>query len=68
MADFTRPVLLPGTDLRVGRLGVGPDYRIGADAYEEAFERGLNYFYEGGTPIPTSYAEALGRALRKGRE
>ena len=33
--------------LRVSRIGIGSSYGIGAAELEEAFERGINYFYWG---------------------
>ena len=35
------------TGLNVGRLGVAASYGAPAEAFEEAFERGCNYFYIG---------------------
>ncbi len=45
--DFTAPRLLGRTGLSVGRLGVASSYGAPAAAFEEAFERGCNYFYWG---------------------
>lgn len=42
---FSQPRILPRTGLRVGRLGIGAGYGAPACAYEEAFDRGCNYFY-----------------------
>lgn len=39
------PILLGQTGLQVGRLGLGAAYGAPAAAFEEAFERGCNYFY-----------------------
>ncbi len=41
------PVVLGRTGLMVGRLGVASSYGIAGKAVEEAFERGVNYFYWG---------------------
>ena len=41
---FSQTVPLGTTGLSVGRLGVASSYRAPAAAYEEAFERGCNYF------------------------
>jgi aryl-alcohol dehydrogenase-like predicted oxidoreductase len=38
---------LGSTGLKVGPLGVAPSYGAPAEAFEEAFERGCNYFYWG---------------------
>lgn len=41
---LNEPVPLGKTNLMVGRLGVASSYRAPAKAFEEAFERGCNYF------------------------
>jgi aryl-alcohol dehydrogenase-like predicted oxidoreductase len=45
--DFSKKTILGRTGLKVGRLGVAAGYGAPADAFEEAFERGCNYFYWG---------------------
>jgi len=45
--DFTERRILGRTGLRVGRLGVAASFGAPAVAFEEAFERGCNYFYWG---------------------
>lgn len=45
--DFREPRPLGKTGLKAGRLGVGASYGAPAQAFEEAFERGCNYFYWG---------------------
>jgi aryl-alcohol dehydrogenase-like predicted oxidoreductase len=45
--NFQERRILGRTGLRVGRLGMGSSYGAPAAAYEEAFERGCNYFYWG---------------------
>lgn len=45
--DFHEPRLLGRTGLVVGRLGLASSYGAPAEAFEEAFERGCNYFYWG---------------------
>src|ERR1035437_117059 len=45
--DFLTPRLLGRSGLTVGRLGLGSSYGAPASAYEQAFERGCNYFYWG---------------------
>ncbi len=42
--NFNTPVTLGKTGLQVGRLGIASSYRAPAEAFEEAFERGCNYF------------------------
>ena len=41
---FSNPVTLGRTNLKVGRLGISSSFGAPAAAYEEAFERGCNYF------------------------
>jgi aryl-alcohol dehydrogenase-like predicted oxidoreductase len=45
--DFSRSVILGRTGLKVGRLGISSSYGAPAAAFEEAFERGCNYFVVG---------------------
>jgi aryl-alcohol dehydrogenase-like predicted oxidoreductase len=47
MTDFSKPVVLGRTGLNVGRLGISSSYGAPAEAFEEAFERGCNYFVMG---------------------
>jgi len=42
--DFNSKVILGHTGLKVGRLGISSSYGANAKAFEEAFERGCNYF------------------------
>src|SRR5438067_1079497 len=45
---FREPTILGRTGLKVGRLGIGGSYGIGAAAVERAYhEHGVNYFYWG---------------------
>lgn len=43
-ADFNRQLPLGRTGLKVGRLGISSSYGAPAAAFEEAFDRGCNYF------------------------
>jgi aryl-alcohol dehydrogenase-like predicted oxidoreductase len=45
--DFKTQTSLGRTGLKVGRLGIASSYGAPAQAYEEAFERGCNYFTVG---------------------
>jgi aryl-alcohol dehydrogenase-like predicted oxidoreductase len=45
--NFNEPVILGRTGLRTGRLGISSSYGAPAAAFEEAFERGCNYFVVG---------------------
>ncbi len=47
MPDQGRRVLLGRTGLSVARVGLGASFGAPTAAYEEAFERGLDYFYWG---------------------
>ncbi len=47
MKTFSEPVILGRTGLQVGRLGISSSYGAPAAAFEEAFERGCNYFVLG---------------------
>ena len=47
MTNFNEPVTLGRTGLKVGRLGISSSYGAPAEAFEEAFERGCNYFVMG---------------------
>ena len=42
--DFSERVTLGRTGLKVGRLGISSSYGAPTRAFEEAFERGCNYF------------------------
>ena len=44
---LTKPRTLGRTGLKVGPLGVAASYGAPVEAFEEAFERGCNYFYWG---------------------
>ncbi len=44
---FTESSILGSTGLEVGPLGVAASFGAPAEAFEEAFERGCNYFYWG---------------------
>ena len=43
-SGFTTPARLGRTGLTVGRLGISSSFGAPAAAFEEAFERGCNYF------------------------
>ena len=45
--QFNEKVPLGRTGLLVSRIGIGCSYGIGTRALEEAFDRGINYFYFG---------------------
>jgi predicted aldo/keto reductase-like oxidoreductase len=60
--DFHQPVILGRTGLSVGRLGLASGYKAPTAAFEEAFERGCNYFTWG--TIITGFSPRLRDALR----
>ncbi len=60
--NFSEPVVLGRTGLKVGRLGIASGYGPPAAAFEEAFERGANYFTWG--TILKGYSEHLREALK----
>lgn len=45
--DFKEKTTLGRTGLKVGRLGISSSYGAPSEAFEEAFERGCNYFNMG---------------------
>lgn len=47
MTDFSKQLVLGRSGLKVGRLGISSSYGAPAAAFEEAFERGCNYFVLG---------------------
>jgi len=47
MKNFSEASTLGRTGLKVGRLGISSSYGAPASAFEEAFERGCNYFVMG---------------------
>ncbi|MEW6440186.1 MAG: hypothetical protein AB1640_04550 [bacterium] len=47
MKNFTEPVVLGASGLRVARMGIGADSGVPSRALEWAFEQGVNYFYWG---------------------
>jgi len=56
---FEPRIRLPHTDLRVGRIGLGSSFGIGADDLALAYEHGINYFYWGSIRRP-----AFGQGIR----
>jgi hypothetical protein len=54
------------TGLNVGRLGVSASYGAPAEAFEEAFEKGCNYFYWG-SKRKGGMRQAIINICRKGK-
>jgi aryl-alcohol dehydrogenase-like predicted oxidoreductase len=66
MAAFTKRVL-GGTGLKVGPLGLAASYGAPAEAFEEAFEKGCNYFYLGSGRHRAGMRRAIRNLCRQGR-
>jgi aryl-alcohol dehydrogenase-like predicted oxidoreductase len=64
--DFSQRRILGRTGLSVGCLGIASSYGAPTEAYEEAFERGVNYFYWG-SMRKESMAQAIRNIIKKGR-
>jgi predicted aldo/keto reductase-like oxidoreductase len=60
--NFSEPVVLGRTGLKVGRLGIASGYKAPAAAIEEAFERGCNYFTWG--TVIKGYVPGMREALK----
>ncbi len=63
--DLKAKRTLGRTGLTVGRLGVACSYGAPTEAYEEAFEKGVNYFYWGSMRKP-AMADAIRNIINKG--
>ena len=64
--DFKQRRILGRTGLSVGCLGIACSYGAPTEAYEEAFERGVNYFYWG-SMRKKSMAQAIRNIIKKGK-
>ncbi len=58
--------ILGRTGLRVGRLGLAASYGAPAKAFEEAFEKGCNYFYLGSGRHRSGMKQAIVNLCQKG--
>jgi len=65
MAAFKERAL-GGTGLTVGPLGMAASYGAPAEAFEEAFDRGCNYFYLGGGRRKAGMKQAIRNICRQG--
>jgi aryl-alcohol dehydrogenase-like predicted oxidoreductase len=65
--SFETRVALGRTGITVSKLGLGSSYGARTAAYEEAFERGINYFYWG-TRRRAEMQTAIRYIARKNRE
>lgn len=61
-----RKGILGNTRLSVGRLGVAASYGAPAEAFEEAFEKGCNYFYLGSGRRRAGMKKAIRNICAKG--
>jgi aryl-alcohol dehydrogenase-like predicted oxidoreductase len=61
------PTILGRTGLKVGRLGLAAGYGVPGVAVEEAFERGVNYFYWGALRR-SPMARGIRRLAKRDRE
>ena len=68
MKSFNEPIILGRTGLKVGRLGISSSYGAPAAAFEEAFEKGCNYFVMGSFPRGRSneMRQAVNNITKKG--
>jgi len=66
MTHFRERRILGRTGLSVGRLGVASSFGAPTEALEEAFERGVNYFYWG-SKRKTGMARAIRNIIAKGK-
>lgn len=69
MTDFLEQRILGSTGLSVGRLGISSSFGSEAAAFEEAFERGCNYFTWGSfiRGRSSSMQEAIRNIIRSGK-
>ncbi|MBZ0253425.1 MAG: hypothetical protein K8I02_08810 [Candidatus Methylomirabilis sp.] len=63
---FEEQIVLPHTDLRVGRVGLGSSFGVDADDMEEAFDHGVNFFYWGSIRRPR-FGKGIRRLARRDR-
>ncbi|MFC1516410.1 hypothetical protein ACFL7E_06585 [Thermodesulfobacteriota bacterium] len=59
--------ILGNTELNVGRLGVAASYGAPAKAFEEAFEKGCNYFYIGSGKRRAGMRQAVRNIVGQGQ-
>jgi aryl-alcohol dehydrogenase-like predicted oxidoreductase len=57
---------LGNTGLKVGRLGVASSYGAPSEAFEEAFDKGCNYFYLGSGRHRAGMKQAIRNICKKG--
>ena len=64
--DEFHNTFLGKTQLKVGRLGVAASYGAPAEAFEEAFEKGCNYFYWGSGRKKAGMSRAIRNICKNG--
>lgn len=65
--DDYRERILGRTGLKVGRLGMAASYGAPAEAFEEAFDKGCNYFYLGGGRRKAGMKKAIRSICSRGQ-
>jgi aryl-alcohol dehydrogenase-like predicted oxidoreductase len=67
--DFNDKIILGRTGLKAGRLGISSSFGAPTEAYEEAFEKGCNYFTLGSfiRGRSSKMKRAIGNIIKKGR-
>lgn len=65
-ADDFKRTILGDTGLNVGRLGLAASYGAPAQAFEEAFDKGCNYFYLGSGRHRSGMKTAIRNLCRQG--
>lgn len=66
MDEYTNKIL-GRTQLNVGRLGLAASYGAPVEAFEEAFEKGCNYFYWGSGRKKSGMTRAIRNICEKGQ-
>jgi len=66
MEDTFKFSILGKTGLKVGRLGLAGSYGAPAEAYENAFEKGCNYFYSGSGRRRSQMKQAIKHLVGQG--
>lgn len=64
--NFHEKRTLGRTGFKIGRLGISASYGAPTEAFEEAFDRGVNYFYWGSRRT-AAMGEAIRRIVARGR-
>ncbi len=65
--SYERSILLPHTDLTVGRIGLGSSFGVNPEDLELAYDHGINYFYWG-SMRRRGFGRGIQNLARRGRE